>query len=152
MVLFKYKPEGGESLLESRNPDLTENSHGAGDIEMNDGSAPAREQQIKFPCLQYITELTAFEPEVDYVKDYEIAPGITSIEWLNRYSLHSTMSFVAANDKKIRLIKLRKDFCDEFRTSNSPPGSMNSANYGQFGGGMHAFDHRNAQIDGGNMS
>ena len=49
--MFKYKPEGGESLLESRNPDLTENSHGGGDIEMNDGSAPAREQQIKFPCL-----------------------------------------------------------------------------------------------------
>ena len=88
-------------------------------------------------------ELTAFEPEVDFVKDYEIAPGITSIEWLNRYSLHSTMSFVVANDKKIRLLKLRKDFCDEFRAGSSDSSSafMNSNNYGNQYGGFNNYQN-----------
>ena len=32
------------------------------------------------------------------------------------------MSFVVANDKKIRLFKLRKDFTDSFRGSNTQDG------------------------------
>ena len=60
-----------------------------------------------------MTELTGFAPEFDYVRAYDIPPSVTSIEWLNRHN--QTMSFVVANDKKIRLFKLGKEFCDDFR-------------------------------------
>lgn len=51
---------------------------------MADSSAPTSDKQITYPYLQYLTEFTAFAPEFDYVKAYEIPPSITSIEWLNR--------------------------------------------------------------------
>lgn len=83
---------------------------------MADSSAPTSDKQITYPYLQYLTEFTAFAPEFDYVKAYEIPAGITSIEWLNRQSNSNTMTFLVANDKKIRLFKLRKDFIDDIRS------------------------------------
>jgi len=64
----------------------------------------------------------AFVPEFDYVRAYEIPAKVTSIEWLNRTSSQSTMSFVVANDKKIRLFKLRKEFIDYFKGGNLQDG------------------------------
>jgi len=84
-------------------------------MEMADSSAPTSEKLIKFPCLQYLTEFTGFAPDFDYVRSYEIPPNITSIEWLNRSSMGDSMTFVVANDKKIRLFKLHKDFTNDFR-------------------------------------
>ena len=74
-----------------------------------------RDKQVHFPSLEYLTEFMAFAPEFDYVRAYDIPPNITSIEWLNRTSHQACMSFVVANDKKIRLFKLRKDFMDYIR-------------------------------------
>ena len=62
-----------------------------------------------------MTEFKGFDPEIDSVKDYAIPPSITSIEWLNRSALSDTMTFLVANDKKIKLFKLRKDFVVDFR-------------------------------------
>ena len=53
------------------------------------------------------------------MRAYDIPPNITSMEWLNSKNCSSTMSFVIANDKKIRLFKLRKEFVDEFRGKSS---------------------------------
>ena len=70
------------------------------------------------PSLDYLTDFMAFVPDFDYVRAYDIPPQVTSIEWLNRTSSQSSMSFVVANDKKIRLFKLRKEFTDYFRGGN----------------------------------
>ena len=87
---------------------------------MADQSNPSArgDHQITFPCLQYLAEFTCFAPEFDYVRAYEIPPQITSIEWLNRDRNSTSNSFVVANDKKIRLIKLRKQFMDEVRRND----------------------------------
>ena len=83
---------------------------------MVDSSMPLRDQnrQITFPSLQYMTEITGFAPDFDYVRAYEIPPAITSIEWLNRQSYCNNMTFAVANDKKIRLFKLRKSYMDMY--------------------------------------
>jgi len=65
--------------------------------------------------LQYLAEFPAFTLEIDYVRAYEIPAQITSIEWLNRDRNSPAKTFVVANDKKIRLFKLKKDFCEDFR-------------------------------------
>ena len=109
LVLFQYQPEGGEHLQEQR--DQVND-----DVEMAESTAQSVNQNIKFPHLQYLTEFTGFAPEFDYVKAFEIPPAVTSIEWLNRQQ-GDPMTFVVANDKKIRLFKLRKEFVDEFRSS-----------------------------------
>ena len=82
---------------------------------MVDTSVPTNDKSITFPYLQYLADFSAFAPEFDYVKAYEIPPSITSIEWLNQHSGTNAMNFVVANDKKIRLFKLRRDFVDDFR-------------------------------------
>lgn len=67
-MLFQYKAEGGEKLRD----------HSVQDVEMADQSNPSArgggDQQIKFPCLQYLAEFTCFAPEFDYVRAYEIPP------------------------------------------------------------------------------
>lgn len=83
---------------------------------MADSSArSAREPQLHLPSLEYITDFMAFVPEFDYVRAYEIPPQITSIEWLNRTTQQPSMSFVVANDKRIRIFKLRKEFVECLR-------------------------------------
>jgi len=66
-----------------------------------------------------MTEITGFAPDFDYVRAYEIPPSVTSIEWLNRQSYGNNMTFAVANDKKIRLFKMKKNFVDSFRGSAS---------------------------------
>ena len=50
-------------------------------------------------------QFPGFEQETDYVKSYAIPASICSIEWLNRVNTKNP-TFIAANDKKIRLFKL----------------------------------------------
>ena len=50
------------------------------------------------------------------MRAYEIPAQVTSIEWLNRNAWQSSMTFVVANDKKIRLFRLRSEFCSDFRS------------------------------------
>lgn len=83
--------------------------------------ASNRKLVTKLPCLQYLTEFTGFEHEFDFVRAYEIQPSITTIEWLNRSTSvgAGNMCFVIANDKKVKLIKLRKEFVENFRRNES---------------------------------
>ena len=57
-------------------------------------------------------QFAGFEQETDYVKSYVIPASICSIEWLNRVQ-NGNPSFIAANDKKIRLFKLNQEVLDE---------------------------------------
>jgi len=52
--------------------------------------------------------MQAFDNEFDYVKSYEVPAGVRAIEWLNKYGTGSNRpSFLAANDKRIRLFRIR---------------------------------------------
>ena len=84
---------------------------------MVDSSAPSRSEQITLPSLQFLTEMSAFMHDFDHVRAYDIPPSITSIEWLNRQTYCNNMTFAVANDKKIRLFKLRNRFVEDFRGS-----------------------------------
>ena len=48
---------------------------------------------------------------------YAIPPDICSIEWLNQVK-SSNPSFIAANDKKIRLFKLNQEILDDQNDSS----------------------------------
>ena len=140
LVLFQYQPEGGEQLLEQQRDQTN-------DVEMADSSLRSdRNQQIKFPCLSYLTEYTGFSHEFDYVRAYEIPPNITSIEWLNRSAHSSTMSFVVANDKKIKLFRLRKEFVDEFRGRNRDNQQDYDAPVDQGSTFVERFNRSNGQL------
>ena len=83
------------------------------DVEMGNSSAPSRDMQVSFPSLHFLTEFQSFTHEFDSTTAYEIPAAITSIEWLNRSSDHPAMTFLVANDKKIRLFKLKPDFFED---------------------------------------
>ena len=57
-------------------------------------------------------QFPGFEQETDYVKSYVVPPSICSIEWLNQVP-SGNPSFLAANDKKIRLFKLNQEVLED---------------------------------------
>ena len=66
-------------------------------------------------------QFPGFEQETDYVKSYVVPPSISSIEWLNQVPT-SNPSFLAANDKKIRLFKLNQEVLDDQSDSSEGEG------------------------------
>lgn len=82
-MFFQYKPEGSEMVQEFQDDNLT-----ATDADIVDSSSSMlpspRERRISYPSLHFMTEITGFSPDFDYVWAYDIPPSITSIEWLNR--------------------------------------------------------------------
>lgn len=71
------------------------------------------------PQLQFYEEIFAFEPEFQFQDIIEITPKITSIEWLNRGYQGRRPSFLASNEKGVKLFQLKERFDDPSVASDS---------------------------------
>lgn len=70
------------------------------------------------PYLQFFEEIFAFEPEFDFQRSMDIAQKVTAIEWLNQGYHGIRPSFLASNEKSVKLYQLKERETESFRSES----------------------------------